>query len=408
MSKEVPFKVRWLSGGVPDHWQIVEPRRIFKLVKEPERPGDIHLTPSQKYGVLPQEEYMKITGARVVQNLSGTQMQHVEPGDFISHLRTFQGGLELATMPGKVSPAYTVLRPTEAVYPGFFKHILKSPGYISQIASVTDQLRDGQTMRFNEFNLTWLPLPPFDEQKKIADDLDRELAEIDELIDNFESFHKVLRERYESELEELLNNELSNIPHQKLSWHVEFMNGDRGVSYPSRDEFVQSGVPFVNAGHLREGTVDFSEMNYVSEAKYQSMGGAKLRNEDILYCLRGSVGKCGIYPQNHGALASSLVALRTKDQLLPKFLLLLLSSRNVQLHIDTLLTGSAQPNLSVEQLASVRIPVPDVSQQLRIVKRNDENKLTFESLDESPGMLELLSKRKIALLESYLSGEKNG
>lgn len=253
-----------------------------------------------------------------------------------------------------------------------------------------------------------IPVRSFEEQKRIADELDRKLAEVDELINNFESFHKVLRERYESELEELLNIELSNIPHQKLSWHVEFMNGDRGISYPSRDEFVQSGVPFVNAGHLREGTVDFSEMNYISEAKYQSMGGTKLRNEDVLYCLRGSVGKCGIYPQNHGALASSLVALRTKDQLLPKFLLLLLSSRNIQLHIDTLLTGSAQPNLSVEQLASVRIPVPDVSQQLRIVKRNDENKLTFKSLDESTGMLALLSERKTALLESYLSGEKNG
>lgn len=203
MSKEVPFKVRWLSGGVPDHWQIVEPRRIFKLIKEPERPGDIHLTPSQKYGVLPQEEYMKITGARVVQNLSGTQMQHVEPGDFISHLRTFQGGLELATMPGKVSPAYTVLRPTEAVYPGFFKHVLKSPSYISQIASVTDQLRDGQTMRYNEFNLTWLPLPPLDEQKKIADELDRELTEIDEFIADQYRLLNLIDEKFQIQLEHL-------------------------------------------------------------------------------------------------------------------------------------------------------------------------------------------------------------
>lgn len=201
---EVPFKIRWLSGGVPDHWQIVEPRRIFKLVKEPERPGDVHLTPSQKYGVLPQEEYMKITGARVVQNLSGTQMQHVEPGDFISHLRTFQGGLELATIPGKVSPAYTVLRPTEAVYPGFFKHVLKSPGYVSQIASVTDQLRDGQTMRFNEFNLTWLPLPPLEEQKRIADELDRELAEIDEFIADATKLQHLIEEREAAELEKIL------------------------------------------------------------------------------------------------------------------------------------------------------------------------------------------------------------
>lgn len=197
---EVPFKIRWLGDGVPDNWNVVEPRRIFKLRREPERPGDIHLTPSQKYGVLPQEEYMKITGSRVVQNISGAQMQHVEPGDFISHLRTFQGGLELATMPGKVSPAYTVLRPTEDVYPGFFKHVLKSPAYISQIASVTDQLRDGQSMRYNEFNLTWLPLPPYEEQVKIATELDSRLNEINQNINELNLLKKLTYEKFERTL----------------------------------------------------------------------------------------------------------------------------------------------------------------------------------------------------------------
>lgn len=253
-----------------------------------------------------------------------------------------------------------------------------------------------------------IALPPLSEQKRIVDELDRELAKIDDLIENFRSLRKILIERHASVLEGVLYKELSGVPKQKLSWHVEFLNGDRGASYPSRDEFVQAGIPFVNAGHIAGNTIDFSEMNYVSEEKYQTMGGAKLRNDDVLYCLRGSVGKCGIYPQDHGALASSLVALRAKGKLLPKFLLLLLSSRSIQLHIDTLLTGSAQPNLSVEQLASIRIPAPDFSQQISIIKSYEEKKSSFESLLKTVDVPWLLSERKETLINSLLSGERDG
>src|SRR5690625_3531221 len=185
---------QWIGRGRAQ-WDVLEPRRLFSLRKEAERRGDIHLTPSQKYGVLPQAEYMKITGSRVVLNLSGGKMQHVEPGDFISHLRTFQGGLELANVPGKVSPAYTVLSPRINVYPAYYKYVLKSDGYVSQLASVTDQLRDGQSMRYRELNLTWLPNPPLDEQRRIAEFLDHETAEIDAFIADQQRFIWLIKER---------------------------------------------------------------------------------------------------------------------------------------------------------------------------------------------------------------------
>lgn len=187
----------WL-GVLPKHWEVVEPRRLFQLRKQPERFGDVHLTPSQQFGVLPQKEYMELTGNRLVLNLSGTTMQHVEPGDFISHLRTFQGGLELSRSAGKVSPAYTVVTPRPGVEPEFFKYVLKSQGYVCQIASMTDQLRDGQTMRFMEFNKTALPTPPQGTQRVIADYLDHETAEIDAFISDQETFAGLLHERSRS------------------------------------------------------------------------------------------------------------------------------------------------------------------------------------------------------------------
>lgn len=70
--------------------------------REPSLPDDRHLTPSQHYGVLPQDEYMARTD-RGGRNLTGSDnMKHVEPGDAIAHLRSFQGGLETSALAGKV------------------------------------------------------------------------------------------------------------------------------------------------------------------------------------------------------------------------------------------------------------------------------------------------------------------
>ncbi|QNV37017.1 restriction endonuclease subunit S [Rothia terrae] len=420
MSNEVPFNIRWLSGGVPDHWQIVEPRRIFKLVKEPERPGDIHLTPSQKYGVLPQEEYMKITGARVVQNLSGTQMQHVEPGDFISHLRTFQGGLELATMPGKVSPAYTVLRPTEAVYPGFFKHVLKSPGYVSQIASVTDQLRDGQTMRYNEFNLTWLPLPPLEEQKRIADELDRELAEIDEFIDDQQRLLNLSMEQYSSQIHELVTKGhekdvdlvdsafdwIGSLPAhwsiQKISWLFNDIGSGTTPSSADESAFLDGTINWVTTGELREAGVSKSK-NQINEDTLNKYSALKLHPAgSIMIAMYGAtIGRLG-WLEEPATVNQAVCVLSNPKKVLPKYVFYVLMVAKP--HLLNQATGGGQPNINQDTIRNLRIPVPPISEQEMIIlqaERLDTN--LFKLISSFNKLNSYFREKRISLLTSHIN-----
>jgi type I restriction enzyme S subunit len=144
---------------------------------------DVHLTPSQVHGVLPQQDYMKLTGNKVVLNLTGADnMKHVEPGDFVIHLRSFQGGIEHSSYRGKVSNAYTVFRPWREVEPRFFRWVLKSDGFIQELRTTTEQLRDGQSIKFEQFASVALPLPPLDEQRRIADFLDEQVQRIDRIL----------------------------------------------------------------------------------------------------------------------------------------------------------------------------------------------------------------------------------
>lgn len=184
----------WLPSNSP--WPLVPAGALFRNRSERSHASDPHLTPSQTHGVITQSDYMKITGNRVVLNLTGSDnMKHVESGDFIIHLRSFQGGLEYSPIEGKVSNAYTVLQPSPQVHAPFYAYMLKSKPFIAGLASLTDQLRDGQNITHSKFALLRLPLPPLDEQRRIADHLDAETAKIDAMIAKAGELRALLDER---------------------------------------------------------------------------------------------------------------------------------------------------------------------------------------------------------------------
>ena len=97
----------------------------------------------------------------------------------------------------------------------------------------------------------------------------------------------------------------------RLAALAEFENGDRGSNYPSRSNFVEHGVAFINAGHLVDERIDYSDMNYITPQNFALLRSGKVQRDDILYCLRGSLGKFAQVTENSpGAIASSLVIIR--------------------------------------------------------------------------------------------------
>ena len=92
------------------------------------------------------------------------------------------------------------------------------------------------------------------------------------------------------------------------------MNGDRGKSYPAKSKLHESGIPFVSALNIESGRVTESNMLYLSEGQYQALRAGKLKKGDSVFCIRGSLGKHGVFPFERGAIASSLVIVRNLFQ----------------------------------------------------------------------------------------------
>ena len=161
--------------------------------------------------------------------------------------------------------------------------------------------------------------------------------------------------------------------YKKLGEVATFINGDRGKNYPSAKDFVESGVPFINAGHLNNGIISYDKMNYITINKYNSLGSGKIIKNDILFCLRGSLGKYAIVAEDSmGAIASSLVIIRSFQNADNRFIAHFLSSAKIKEYIAKNNNGSSQPNLSAKSVASFIIPLPTLSTQLAIVSELDK------------------------------------
>lgn len=159
--------------------------------------------------------------------------------------------------------------------------------------------------------------------------------------------------------------------YKKIGEVASFINGDRGKNYPSQKDFVESGIPFINAGHLNDGNIDFDSMNYINDEKYDSLNSGKVKEGDILFCLRGSLGKKAIVKNvERGAIASSLVIIRSTS-IFNQYLNYYLGSPTITRYIKRNNNGSSQPNLSAKSVSSFILPIPPLAEQERIVAELD-------------------------------------
>lgn len=176
----------WLPYA-PANWKPVPAKALFRNITELRRLDDSMLAATQKYGLIEQTEYMRLEERRIVlANDNLDKWLHTEPNDFIISLRSFQGGLEMCSKPGCVTWHYVVLRSQRNIYPDFYKWFFKSAAYIGALQKTSDFIRDGQDLRFSNFVKVGLFIIPMDEQREIAEYLNREIPKYDVAISNLE------------------------------------------------------------------------------------------------------------------------------------------------------------------------------------------------------------------------------
>ena len=101
--------------------------------------------------------------------------KRVLPGQFVIHLRSFQGGFAHSAIEGITSPAYTVFGFSEPEKHNseYWKYVFTSKSFIRRLETVTYGIRDGRSISYEEFLTLDFVYPSKAEQTAIARYLDK-------------------------------------------------------------------------------------------------------------------------------------------------------------------------------------------------------------------------------------------
>ena len=414
--------IEWM-GQIPEKWKVQRAKTLFSQRLTKGNQYTVLLAATQKHGMLPQSEVEGVV--QVKEDADLQQFHTVHKNDFVISLRSFQGGFEFSQYEGVCSPAYQVFYSTKPICYSYYRMLFKSDGFIKKMNSLTVGIRDGKNIQYDDFANSLVPVPPLKEQEHIASYLDRKCAEIDAIISKQQQIIEKLKEYKLSVITEAVTKGLDpNVPMKdsgvewieeipekwqkaKLKNTCQFINGDRSSNYPSPNDYVDKGIPFLGADSLCGRYVDIAQSKKITNEKYRSMGGAKIQKGDILYTLRGStIGKNAMAMFDDGTVASSLMVIRPIS-LVPKFLLYWLNSEEEFQQRQSYINGSTAPNLSADNVGTFILFLPSTVEQLRIANFLDKKCNEIElAIQKKQRMIEKLSDYKKSLIYEVVTGKK--
>lgn len=180
--------------GFEGEWEIRRADDIFKSVSEKNRASLPVLSASQIDGMVLRDE-IGIDIKYDEETLNNYKV--VKPGQFVIHLRSFQGGFALSKLEGITSPAYTIIDfiDKENHLPDFWNSILTSRDFIKRLETVTYGIRDGKSISFKDFSSLKFVFPNYKEQQAIGSyfsNLDNLIVAHQDKISQLETLKKKL------------------------------------------------------------------------------------------------------------------------------------------------------------------------------------------------------------------------
>lgn len=411
--------IEWI-GEIPEGWRTINPKALFTQRKDKAQKGERQLTSSQQYGILYQDDYMELTGSKVVTVEKDFDiLKHVEAGDFVISMRSFQGGLEYSTKSGAISSAYVMLVPNlELVYPHFYRWLLKSSVYIDALQRTTNMVRDGQAMRYSNFAQVRLFTLPLDEQKSRADFLDLECSSIDKILfktrSSIEEYKKLKQAvitqavtkgvRGEREMKDSGVEWIGEIPKE---WDILDLVAHTSMLTPMRDrpENLDGPIPWIRIEDFDGKYISSSKASLgVSKETVRSMN-LKIYPVGTILCTSSCImGKCAIVSRE---LVSNqrFIGIIPDQNTCENFLYYLMLSNSERMNY--LATGALQANLSRSSFEHLKVQFPSYQEQKEISDYLDTKCAEIDGLiAKKEQLVKELESYKKSLIYEVVTGKR--
>ena len=375
-------RLRFPGFGEP--WSIYKAEELFRNVADKNHPTETVLTIIQGKGTLPREQ----AGRNIhYDDSSLANYKKVEQGDFIIHLRSFEGGLEMANEDGIVSPAYTILRCKKPHSSFFYEAYFHTDEFINHTLSKSvEGIRDGRQISYEAFKWLGLPYCDVSEQEKIAQlfcTLSHRIEKQQQMVDSLKKYKRGVVADILSHQIQFSDAAGKPYPEWKscaLQDAVDFLDGQRKPLESADRAKRQGQYPYYGAS----GIIDYID-DFIFDEPLLLLGedGANILNRSTLLCF---IAEGKYWVNNHAHV------MRPKAGQNIKFLCELLES----LDYTRYNTGTAQPKLNQEKCRRIEIALPVYEEQCRIA---DFLSALDQRTDKAQSILDYLRSNRDGLLQ---------
>lgn len=416
--------VPWL-GRIPAHWDLVKTKYLFSERVQRGFPNEPLLAATQTKGVIPKDHYENRT---VVALKDLHLLKLVEQGDYVISLRSFEGGIEYAHYHGIISPAYTILKPSDRTLRGFFEFFFKSHGFIDSLTLFVTGIREGQNIDYGRLSRAVLPVPPAVEQMAIGRFLRATLTQINRYIRAKRRLIDLLKEQKQVIIHQAVTlgldpnvrlkpsgiGWLGDVPEHweatRLKYVAKVQTGlTLGKTYGSA---MLETRPYLRVANVQDGYLDLKDIATVHVPASEAVT-CELQTGDVLMTEGGDIDKLGrgyiwrgeipdCLHQNH------IFAVRANRGKLPsEYLALLMTSTHGRSYFQ--FTAKKTTNLASTNSTTLKafpLFLPAIEEQQRLLDYIAEESSSVDgAISKSRKEIDLIREYRTRLVSDVVTGK---
>lgn len=413
---------QWL-GELPVSWGLSRIASLYKIRNTKVSDKDYMPLSVTMNGIVPQLETAAKTNAHDDRKL-------VRKGDFAINSRSDRrGSCGISEYDGSVSLINTILAPLGEMNPNYYNWLFHTTQFADEFYKWGHGIVDDLwTTGWQDMKKIMIPVPPLQEQKKIATFLDAQCTEIDALTAYIQTQIDTLEQYKRSVITETVTKGLNLDAEMKDSgidgagvtpshWkttrlcyecYIRARLGWRGLK---ADEYVDEGYAFISAFNIQNGKLVWTPLNYITKERFDESPEIKLHSGDVLIVKDGAgVGKCARVddlPMGGTAPNSSIAVITPSKNLDYRYVCYYLQSAVFNNFVLLLYNGMGVPHLTQEVMSKIKILVPPLKEQMVISDYLDAKCSEIDAVVETKrSQLATLDEYKKSLIFEYVTGKK--
>lgn len=413
--------IEWI-GEIPADWELSKIGAVYE--ERNEKVSDVDFQPLSitKQGVVPQLETAAKTN-------DGENRKLIRKNDFVINSRSDRrGSCGISEYDGSCSLINTVLKPRRNMCNAYFSFVFRSERFADEFYRWGNGIVDDLwSTKWSNMKRIYIPAPSLQEQRCIADYLDRKCSQIDAIIARQQEVIEKLKAYKLSVITEAVTKGLNpDVPMKDsgVEWIGEIPEHWKMVRlkfllshiidcphetpiYSADGDYLVIRTADQDLGKLRTD----EDMYRLDEGEYQNrIRRMPLEKDDIVYGREGERWglACLVPESNKYCLGQRMLQFRCKRELfLPRFAMWALNSKFVYLQgaVDTI--GSTSPHVNISTVRNFLIPVPDIDEQQEIAEHIDKKMLQLDKEVEHRELLICkLNEYKKSLIYEVVTGKR--